>query len=84
MPYEENIEEMLEELDEEEVQQPVAEEAGSAGEPNTANLHTIMELFKKIIHTLYNIAITTVLGFMQHLPLCGVLYRAMTTCCRSG
>ena len=46
---------MLEELDEEEVQQPVAEEAGSAGEPNTANLHTIMELFEKFTHTFYNI-----------------------------
>ena len=34
---------MLKELDEE-VQQPVAEEAGNAGEPNEADLRTVMEL----------------------------------------
>ena len=45
----------MQELDEEEVQQHIAEEAGNAGEPNTANLHIIMELLKKFTHTLYNI-----------------------------
>ena len=35
MPHEENIKEMLMELDDEEVQQPVAEETGNASEPNT-------------------------------------------------
>ena len=44
MPLEENIKEILKELDEE-VKQPVAEEARNAGEPNTANLHTVMEFF---------------------------------------
>ena len=80
MPYEKNIKEMLKELDEEELQQPVAEEAGNAGESNTANLHTIKELFKKIMHTLT----TTALGRMQHLPLCASLYRVVTTCCQNG
>ena len=46
MLHEKNIKEMLKELDEEEVQQPVEEEAGNAGEPNTADICTIMERFK--------------------------------------
>ena len=53
--HEENIEEMVKELDEEEVQQPVAEEAGNADEFNTADLHTILKLFEKFIVMLYNI-----------------------------
>ena len=68
MPYEENIKKMLKELDEEEVQQPVAEEVGNAGKPNTDNLYTIIELFKH----------------MQRLLLYSILCRAMTSCCWSG
>ena len=54
MPHEANIKKMRKDLDEE-MQQSVVEEMGNAGEPNAADLHTIMELFEKFTHTFYNI-----------------------------
>ena len=53
-PIKEDTQEMLQELDDVPVQQPVIEQVETTGEPSTGDLWEIVELFDRFAHKLYN------------------------------